>query len=62
MSDTFDLDPETLPPLTKALRLTWALPIASGAGVDAPATRASMHAILDAVYSLETRVTTLEQA
>lgn len=62
MADTFDLDPETLPPLTKALRLTWRLPTAFSAGLDAPPTRETMRAILDAVYALETRVATLEAA
>lgn len=52
---TFDTDPASLPPLTRALRETWGLhtpyPVAS-----APA----MAALLAAVHDLETRVTALE--
>jgi hypothetical protein len=60
--DTFDSDPNTLPPLTKAIRDTWRPATAFSAGLDAPPTRATMRAILDAVYALETRVTALEGA
>ena len=60
MADTFDLDPDTLPPLTKAIRNTWAQPTAFSAGLDAPPTRETMRALLDAIYGLETRVAALE--
>ncbi|OBH24702.1 MULTISPECIES: hypothetical protein [unclassified Mycobacterium] len=60
MADTFDLDPNTLPPLTKAIRETWRPATAFSAGLDAPPTRETMRAILDAVYVLETRLTAVE--
>lgn len=61
-TDPFDADPDSLPPLTKAIRTTWTMPTGFRAGQDAPATRETMRAILSAVYALETRVTTLEGA
>lgn len=63
MADTFDTDPNTLPPITKAFRQSWIThnPGGSlGAPLDAVATTFSMRAALDAIYALEQRVIALQ--
>jgi len=59
MADTFDSDPNSLPPVTKALRECW-INQAPGGQIDAVAAPFSMRATLDAVHALETRIATLE--
>ena len=60
MSDTFDLDPATLPTTTKTLRnaLT-ANTVHENALVEPLATTQSTRALLDAVYALEQRIVAL---
>ncbi|SDC25917.1 hypothetical protein SAMN04488581_0402 [Mycolicibacterium neoaurum] len=57
---TYDLDPNTLPPLTKAIRDTWPAGTPVTAAVDTVPTVQAISAILDAVHALETRVIALE--
>jgi hypothetical protein len=67
MSDTYDTgtaDADSLPPLTKAIRLAWnpafGTPTLAEAGLEPVPNVAAMRAILDAVHDLENRVTALE--
>ena len=64
MTDTFDSDPNTLPPITKALRECWLdrprNPFGNAPNIDAVPATWSMRAVLDAVHALETRITTIE--
>ncbi|WP_100465912.1 hypothetical protein [Mycobacteroides abscessus] len=61
MADTFDSDPNTLPPITKAFRQSWITHNpGAGAPLDAVATTFSMRAALDAIYALEQRIIALE--
>ncbi|ORB84674.1 hypothetical protein B1987_13695 [Mycobacterium kansasii] len=64
MPDTFDSDPESLPPVTAALRQCWIAnnPGTIGAQLDAVPAPFSMRAVLDAVHALELRVAALEAA
>ncbi|QOF30197.1 hypothetical protein [Mycobacteroides abscessus] len=58
MADTFDADPETLPPVTKAFRLAW---VKANPGNWGPITPSyELRAALDAVHSLEQRIAALE--
>jgi hypothetical protein len=64
MSDTFDIDPDSLPTVTKALRECWINvppnPFGNPPNLDAIAAPFSMRAVLDAVHALETRIAALE--
>ncbi|GAB3228231.1 hypothetical protein [Mycolicibacterium hippocampi] len=60
MPDTFDTDPDILPPLTKAIRATWPGATGATAAVGAVPNTRAIRAILDAVHSLENRVIDLE--
>jgi hypothetical protein len=63
MADTFDSDPNSLPPVTKALRQCWLGRSSHAFGIpseiDAVATTFSMRAVLDAVHALELRIAAL---
>lgn len=59
MSDTFDSDIDSLPPVTKALRQCW-VDQSPGGRIDAVASTFSMRAVLDAVHALEDRIVALE--
>jgi hypothetical protein len=59
MPDTFDSDPNTLPPVTKALRQVWTDYPDRGGGFATNGTFA-MRGILDAVRALEDRIAALE--
>jgi hypothetical protein len=59
VSDTFDSDPDSLPPVTKQLRQCW-IDHAPGGRIDAIASTFSMRAVLDAVHSLELAVIALQ--
>lgn len=59
MPNTFDLDPDTLPPVTKAIRQTWIQPGPNQPSAPYPSPQA-LSAILDAVHNLELRVIDLE--
>jgi len=56
---TFEQNPATLPPLTRAIRDAWTQPGPNQPSAPYPNSRA-FNAILDAVHDLETRVTQLE--
>jgi hypothetical protein len=64
MTDTFDSDIDSLPPVTKAFRECWVgrtpNPFGYGNQLDAVATTFSMRACLDAIHALEDRIATLE--
>ncbi|WCS20128.1 hypothetical protein MML61_10125 [Mycobacterium marinum] len=64
MPDSFDSDPESLPPVTKALRQCWLNrpnnPFGNAPDLDAVPATWSMRAVLDAVHALELRVAALE--
>lgn len=67
MSDTYDTgteDIDSLPPVTKALRLTWNPRLgranAVQAGLEPVANPVAMRAVLDAVHALENRIAALE--
>ncbi|WP_078323417.1 hypothetical protein [Mycobacteroides salmoniphilum] len=53
--DTFDLDPNTLPPVTNAFRQSWTThnPGTIGTPLGAVATTFWMRATRDAIYTLE---------
>lgn len=59
MAETFDTDPDTLPPITKAFRQSW-ITHNPGAPLDTVATTFSMRAALDAIHALEQRIIALE--
>lgn len=61
VSDTFDSDPDSLPPTTKTLRESW-INQAPGGRIDAVASTFSMRAVLTAIRALEDRIATLEDA
>ncbi|MCW2652681.1 MAG: hypothetical protein JWR32_3657 [Mycobacterium sp.] len=54
MADTFDSDPNTLPPLTKAIRQCW--PMATATGAQIQPGEISLRAFLDAVHGIENRL------
>ena len=57
MADTFDLDPASLPTVTKALRLALVASVAhESAAVEPIASTQSNRAILSAIHTLETRL------
>ena len=55
---TYDTDPASLPPLTRALRNAWGT--AGGSAPHPIPTSEAMAAILAAIHNLETRITALE--
>ena len=59
MADTFDLNPSSLPTVTKALRLALVSTAAhESADIEPLASTQSNRALLDAVYALEKRLIT----
>lgn len=63
MSDTFDTDPQELPPITKALRECWSdkiSPFGQPVTPEPIPSTAALRGILDAVHTLELRVLALE--
>jgi hypothetical protein len=61
MADTFDANPTTLPPLTRAISESYGKPSNfGGRPLDPVAVPASFRATLDAIHQLETRVIALE--
>jgi hypothetical protein len=58
-ADTYDSDPNSLPPLTKAIRQSWPGPTPTSAGTAAIASNPAMRAYLDAIHALELRLIAL---
>jgi hypothetical protein len=59
VSDTFDSDPNTLPPLTKAICEAWPTTMYGGSAGPIASDKA-LRAMLDAFHDLEDRVIALE--
>lgn len=63
--DTYDADPDILPPVTKSLRQCWPdkfSPLGNKAYVEPVPDSLAMRGILDAVHALELRVAELEES